>query len=657
MNANEQINKFLSVARKEADNKVKGSAGEHSKYNRWYYGKDKGSAWCSEFVAWCGYTAFGNNKIIPKKNASGPLQREVAKRGCWVLKPKNFSKNAESAAKCQPGDIITFDSKGRGSSTHIGIIEKVNGKTLHTIEGNVGDQVKYCKRKITGTIFGVARPNWNGDYSSGSTTTPTEDVVGVDAGGNIILENAIAKLYSTDNYKWVEENKEESETQKKIRESQTALKTFLSNISIEDSSYNTAPKDVNVSYKSLAASKQSIFKLDKLKGVSDTEKLISYPNMVEAPVIELSFNGITIGGYGNSGDKYPNYITAMTVKKINGRINTYTINLTYQIRAGEDPNYIDKLLSNTGYLNPLKIKYGDSNSPGLMFKEESAVITDVKSQDSVSSSQVNYTISAISSITSADKIYYTFSEKKDKPSNLINDLLYNSGEISTQLQAAFPIMTNKSFVNSNNLIPNNDAEVIVGGMTDVSPITYLSHVVSCMLNVANNTSYFLSFNDNKDGAYFQISEIAPIMDNNVLYEVDVGYPGDNFVTNFQLCDNIYWPLVYEYNGSIPKWDYTINNNGSISKTKTNSLYSDNKFLANSVINSNWWRSLTEFPISAKLTVKGLTIPVMLMTYIRINTLFYGEKDIASGIYVVTDQEDSVSGSGYTTTLTLLRVSE
>ena len=379
--------------------------------------------------------------------------------------------------------------------------------------------------------------------------------------------------------------------------------------------------------------------------------------MVEAPVIELSFNGITIGGYGNSGDKYPNYITAMTVKKINGRINTYTINLTYQIRAGEDPNYIDKLLSNTGYLNPLKIKYGDSNSPGLMFKEESAVITDVKSQDSVSSSQINYTISAISSITSADKIYYTFSEKKDKPSNLINDLLYNSGEISTQLQAAFPLMTNKSFVNSNNLIPNNDAEVIVGGMADVSPITYLSHVVSCMLNVANNTSYFLSFNDNKDGAYFQISEIAPIMDNNVLYEVDVGYPGDNFVTNFQLCDNIYWPLVYEYNGSIPKWDYTINNNGSISKTKTNSLYSDNKFLANSVINSNWWRSLTEFPISAKLTVKGLTIPVMLMTYIRINTLFYGEKDIASGIYVVTDQEDSVSGSGYTTTLTLLRVSE
>ena len=46
-----------------------------------------------------------------------------------------------------------------------------------------------------------------------------------------------------------------------------------------------------------------------------------------------------------------------------------------------------------------------------------------------------------------------------------------------------------------------------------------------------------------------------------------------------------------------------------------------------------------------------------MTYIRVNTLFFGEKDIASGLYVVTDQTDSISGSGYTTTLTLLRVSD
>ena len=46
---------------------------------------------------------------------------------------------------------------------------------------------------------------------------------------------------------------------------------------------------------------------------------------------------------------------------------------------------------------------------------------------------------------------------------------------------------------------------------------------------------------------------------------------------------------------------------------------------------------------------------MLMSYIKVNALFYGERDMASGLYVVTAQEDSISGSGYTTELTLLRV--
>ena len=44
---------------------------------------------------------------------------------------------------------------------------------------------------------------------------------------------------------------------------------------------------------------------------------------------------------------------------------------------------------------------------------------------------------------------------------------------------------------------------------------------------------------------------------------------------------------------------------------------------------------------------------MLMSYIKINTLFYGQKDLASGL--VTEQQDTISGSGYSTELTLLRV--
>ena len=46
---------------------------------------------------------------------------------------------------------------------------------------------------------------------------------------------------------------------------------------------------------------------------------------------------------------------------------------------------------------------------------------------------------------------------------------------------------------------------------------------------------------------------------------------------------------------------------------------------------------------------------MLMTYVRINCFFYGQKYIASGLYIITKQEDLIDGSGYRTTLTLTRI--
>ncbi|MBQ6631706.1 MAG: hypothetical protein IJH55_06205, partial [Romboutsia sp.] len=57
----------------------------------------------------------------------------------------------------------------------------------------------------------------------------------------------------------------------------------------------------------------------------------------------------------------------------------------------------------------------------------------------------------------------------------------------------------------------------------------------------------------------------------------------------------------------------------------------------------------------KVTLKGLINPAILMSYIKVNALFYGQRDMASGLYVVTQQNDSISGSGYSTELTLLRV--
>ena len=54
-------------------------------------------------------------------------------------------------------------------------------------------------------------------------------------------------------------------------------------------------------------------------------------------------------------------------------------------------------------------------------------------------------------------------------------------------------------------------------------------------------------------------------------------------------------------------------------------------------------------------IKGLIRPVMLMTYLRVNAMFYGQKHISSGLYIITKQEDTVDKAGYRTTLSLMRV--
>lgn len=65
--------------------------------------------------------------------------------------------------------------------------------------------------------------------------------------------------------------------------------------------------------------------------------------------------------------------------------------------------------------------------------------------------------------------------------------------------------------------------------------------------------------------------------------------------------------------------------------------------------------VTEFPITAQITIKGLLKPSLLMSEIKLNVMFYGSRHISSGYYVITNQEDTVNQQGYSTTLSLLRV--
>ena len=184
-------------------------------------------------------------------------------------------------------------------------------------------------------------------------------------------------------------------------------------------------------------------------------------------------------------------------------------------------------------------------------------------------------------------------------------------------------------------------------------------------NKLSTSKYFLTINDdyNNDlgGTYFKVSEVsanAAVYNATDTYELDINYPGDNFVTEFSLNNDQSWAILYEYAGDVKQEEYTYNirDDGTIETLSSPSLLTSSLTNDKSAYKTQWWSYMTEFPITATLTLKGLTRPSMLMTYVKLNVWFAGgQKHISSGTYIITKQTDSITSAGYTTTLTLLRV--
>lgn len=67
--------------------------------------------------------------------------------------------------------------------------------------------------------------------------------------------------------------------------------------------------------------------------------------------------------------------------------------------------------------------------------------------------------------------------------------------------------------------------------------------------------------------------------------------------------------------------------------------------------------MTQYPIKASITLRGLLRPAILMQNIKLNVYFYGRKHVSSGVYIITSQKDSISKNGYSTTLELIKIAQ
>ena len=126
------------------------------------------------------------------------------------------------------------------------------------------------------------------------------------------------------------------------------------------------------------------------------------------------------------------------------------------------------------------------------------------------------------------------------------------------------------------------------------------------------------------------------------------------ITYLNMIDNI---KHEDYSEEIEqnKYIYKIDNKGNMTTEYSPSIARSRTL--NKIVpeNTTWWTAMTQFPVSAVLTLKGLLRPAMLMQYVKVNTYFYGRKHISSGIYIITQQLDTINDGGYRTQLSLTRV--
>lgn len=407
--------------------------------------------------------------------------------------------------------------------------------------------------------------------------------------------------------------------------------------------------------------------------------LMSNLNRVETPFITARIGQYNFGAYEKrtneqgvdqygayriNGIRFPNFVTNLEITKINGQVNKYTLSLTYTIRETDDPNFFERVFSSVSSSRKIIFSYGDMQISNYCFREEEAMIIDVKSNININSNTISYTVSALSSANLLDVGTYPYfpTRKNTQPSSVIKELLTNS---AFNLLDIFTGMRNGMILNGIPLIPDNDLPMTIESKTNISVLDYLKYLVSLMRPVESssvlNNPYIIIFGDDTSGElmgpYFKIVQTNNNIKDTEAYTLDIGWPGQSLVTDFRIDNDETYSIYYEYQANLHPEEYVqrLNNRGEIEEIYAPVISSGNEFYHTREDDKTWWTKVTSYPIKCSITIKGLLKPVLLMSYVKLNVLFFGKKHISSGLYIVTKQQDTVGMSGYRTTLNMVKI--
>ena len=150
------INEIIQIATNELGTFENPPNSNNVKYNTWFYGQPVSGSkypWCAAFISWI----FKGTNLC-KKTASCVNMLE------W------FEKNNQAVKKPRMGDIVFFKYPTNNRRTnHVGLVIKVQGTRITTIEGNTsktsadnGGKVM-IREHINDPIVAYGRPKYNSD--------------------------------------------------------------------------------------------------------------------------------------------------------------------------------------------------------------------------------------------------------------------------------------------------------------------------------------------------------------------------------------------------------------------------------------------------------------------------------------------------------------
>lgn len=161
--AEDQVGYMGKKSNAQLDDFKANQAGKYNKYARdldalrdFYNGPKNGFDWCDVFVDWCFVHTFG------REIAQKLLCQPDKSLGAGTKYSRDYYKSkGRLYGTPKPGDQIFFGDSS--SIWHTGIVVKVEGGFVHTVEGNAGSPsaVRACRYVVDGrNIMGYGRPDW-----------------------------------------------------------------------------------------------------------------------------------------------------------------------------------------------------------------------------------------------------------------------------------------------------------------------------------------------------------------------------------------------------------------------------------------------------------------------------------------------------------------